>query len=116
MLIASRSEAEWSYKIFQCTKAIFTFGTPHYGSRFANIALPMARLLRPFHYFNIKLLEAAGAARKKQSRGSKLFIDTEWQEEFVDLLKRRKADNVPIYFFCGVEQLGTGGIPFLHRV
>src|SRR5437667_9762019 len=117
MNIASRSESEWAFKIFQCTRAIFTFGTPHYGSPFASLAISLARFLRLFHYFNIKLLKAVRTVQKKPKRpGSESEGTWQWQDDFLDLLRRRKDDNRAIYFFCGVEQIGASGIPLLNGV
>lgn len=108
--------------MYHATVGVYVFGTPHYGSAFASFIVPVAQAIRPFHFVNLRILkdllpdkirprhrrENAGEGDKKE--------ESTWQRELVDLLLRRKADNDPIRFFCGFEQLGRAGIPGLHRV
>lgn len=120
LLIASKGEAEWLFKLFHATVAVFVFGTPHYGSRFASLAVPLARFIRPFHFVNTDVLSDLLPAAIPKTKGKAVEEsqgqESRWQDELIDHLRRRKADNDPILFFCGFEQLGRRWVPHLHRV
>jgi hypothetical protein len=80
-------------------------GTPHRGSNKANFALFIAKILRPIHHFNTKIL----ATLKTTT-----IVGWDWKNRYINAIRHRsKNTNDPIMLFYFFESLG---LPFIGKV
>ncbi|KAK1750193.1 hypothetical protein QBC47DRAFT_407424 [Echria macrotheca] len=107
LIKAHRSFEADHNQTFESTCAIFTFATPHYGSKFALPAILFARLVRPIHHFNVRILKALQNAPDTSD---------DWQQTLIDILLERWANRKPIYFFNAYETVGFQWLPWLGKV
>ena len=93
---------------FSNTRGILFFGTPHNGSRVADWAAMLVKMLRalPGVYVNPKIVEDL---REQNASLDRL------QQDFLGVLKRRSDPTQAITVHCFFEQLETHTGPF-HNV